>query len=239
VTDATTSELIKYASNAFLATKLSFINTMSRLCDQLGADVDDLVRGIGSDHRIGFPFLSPGPGWGGSCLPKDTSALVAIAADAGLNLDVVRAAIESNAAQQRHIVAQVAAMAGGSLSGKTVAVLGLTFKANTGDRRDSPALQVAELLLEAGARIRSFDPTVATSDTSSDVVNLGVCATLEEAVAGANVTVILTEWAMFRSLDWSRLVPTMAQPCIYDARSVVDLQSAHAAGATVRSIGRS
>ena len=239
VTDATTSELIKYASNAFLATKLSFINTMSRLCDQLGADVDDLVRGMGSDHRIGFPFLNPGPGWGGSCLPKDTSALVAIAADAGLSLDVVRAAIESNAAQQRHIVTQVAAMVGGSLSGKTVAVLGLTFKANTGDRRDSPALQVAELLLAAGARIHSFDPTVSADDSSSDVANLGVCATLEEAVVGADAAVVLTEWAMFRSLEWSRLVPTMAQPCIYDARSVVDLESARAAGAVVRSIGRS
>ena len=239
VTDATTSELIKYASNAFLATKLSFINTMSRLCDQLGADVDDLVRGMGSDHRIGFPFLNPGPGWGGSCLPKDTSALVAIAADAGLSLDVIRAAIESNSAQQRHIVTQVATLVGGSLSGKTVAVLGLTFKANTGDRRDSPALQVAELLLAAGARLHSFDPTVSADDSSSDVANLGVCATLEEAVVGADAAVVLTEWAMFRSLEWSRLVPTMAQPCIYDARSVVDLEAARAAGATVRSIGRS
>jgi UDPglucose 6-dehydrogenase len=239
VTDATTSELIKYASNAFLATKLSFINTMSRLCDQLGADVADLVRGMGSDHRIGFPFLNPGPGWGGSCLPKDTSALVAIASDAGLSLDVVRAAIESNAAQQRHIVTQVAAMVGGSLSGKTVAVLGLTFKANTGDRRDSPALQVAELLLAAGARLQAFDPTVAADDSSSDVANLGVCATLEEAVVGVDVTIVLTEWAMFSSLEWSRLVPTMAQPCIYDARGVVDLEAARAAGATVRSTGRS
>jgi len=239
VTDATTSELIKYASNAFLATKLSFINTMSRLCDQLGADVADLVRGMGSDHRIGFPFLNPGPGWGGSCLPKDTSALVAIASDAGLSLDVVRAAIESNAAQQRHIVTQVAAMVGGSLSGKTVAVLGLTFKANTGDRRDSPALQVAELLLAAGARLQAFDPTVSADDSSSDVANLGVCATLEEAVVGVDVTIVLTEWAMFSSLEWSRLVPTMAQPCIYDARGVVDLEAARAAGATVRSTGRS
>jgi len=239
VTDATTSELIKYASNAFLATKLSFINTMSRLCDQLGADVADLVRGMGSDHRIGFPFLNPGPGWGGSCLPKDTSALVAIASDAGLSLDVVRAAIESNAAQQRHIVTQVAAMVGGSLSGKTVAVLGLTFKANTGDRRDSPALQVAELLLAAGARLQAFDPTVSADDSSSDVASLGVCATLEEAVVGVDVTIVLTEWAMFSSLEWSRLVPTMAQPCIYDARGVVDLEAARAAGATVRSTGRS
>jgi UDPglucose 6-dehydrogenase len=239
VTDATTSELIKYASNAFLATKLSFVNTMSRLCDQLGADVDDLVLGMGSDHRIGFPFLNPGPGWGGSCLPKDTSALVAIAADAGLTLDVVRAAIESNSAQQRHIVTQVAALVGGSLAGKTIAILGLTFKANTGDRRDSPALQVAELLLAAGARIHSFDPTVSIDDSSEDIANLGVCATLEEAVAGADAAVVLTEWAMFRSLEWNRLVPTMAHPCIYDARSVIDLEAARAAGATVRRVGRS
>jgi UDPglucose 6-dehydrogenase len=239
VTDATTSELIKYASNAFLATKLSFINTMSRLCDQLGADADDLVRGMGSDHRIGFPFLSPGPGWGGSCLPKDTSALVAIAADAGVSLEVVRAAIESNAAQQRHIVKQVATMVGGTLVSKTIAILGLTFKANTGDRRDSPALEVASLLAAAGATLRSFDPTVAVDDAGEDVAKLGVCATPEEAVAGADAVVVLTEWAMFRSLEWARLVPTMTQPCIYDARGVIDLSQAQAAGATVRRIGRS
>ena len=239
VTDATTSELIKYASNAFLATKLSFINTMSRLCDQLGADVDDLVRGMGSDHRIGFPFLSPGPGWGGSCLPKDTSALVAIAADAGLSLEVVRAAIASNAAQQRHIVQQVATMVGGTLSNKTIAVLGLTFKANTGDRRDSPALEVAALLAAAGATLRSFDPTVAVDDPGEDVADLGVCASPAEAVTDADAAVVLTEWAMFSSLEWDRLLPMMTQPCVYDARGVVDIAQAQSAGATVRRIGRS
>lgn len=239
VTDATTSELIKYASNAFLATKLSFINTMSRLCDQLGANVDDLVNGIGSDHRIGFPFLNPGPGWGGSCLPKDTSALVAIATDAGLDLDVVRAAIEANRAQQEHIVNQIAHMVGGTLAGRSIGVLGLTFKANTGDRRDSPALEIADLLLAAGATLSSFDPTVAAGDASDDVAKFSPRASVAEALAGVDAAVVLTEWAMFQTLDWATLLPTMKQAQVYDARGVVDVASARAAGATVRGIGRS
>lgn len=239
VTDATTSELIKYASNAFLATKLSFINTMSRLCDQLGANVDDLVQGIGSDHRIGFPFLNPGPGWGGSCLPKDTSALVAIATDAGLHLDVVRAAIEANRAQQEHIVNQIATMVGGSLAGRTIGVLGLTFKANTGDRRDSPALEIAELLVAAGAKVTSFDPTVAVDDSSNDVVKFSPRASVAEALSGVDAAVVLTEWAMFKTLDWAALLPRMNQSNVYDARGVVNVTDARAAGATLRGIGRS
>ena len=169
VTDATTSETIKYASNAFLATKLSFVNALAGLCEEVGADARDVLLGLGYDKRIGFEFLRPGPGWGGSCLPKDTRALLHIAGEAGYDFSLLAGAIASNDEQLSRVVAKVEAACGGSASGATIAVWGLTFKANTDDRRDSPSLQIAHRLAGLGATVQAFDPTV---DAETDVPDL-------------------------------------------------------------------
>ena len=160
MTDATTSETIKYASNAFLATKLSFVNALAGLCEEVGADARDVLLGLGYDKRIGFEFLRPGPGWGGSCLPKDTRALLHIAGEAGYDFSLLAGAIASNDEQLSRVVAKVETACGGSVAGATVAVWGLTFKANTDDRRDSPSLQIAHRLVDLGATVQAFDPTV-------------------------------------------------------------------------------
>ncbi|MEI8127450.1 MAG: UDP-glucose/GDP-mannose dehydrogenase family protein [Actinomycetota bacterium] len=238
ITDAMTSELIKYASNAFLATKLSFINTMARLCDQLGANVDELVAGIGSDHRIGFSFMQPGPGWGGSCLPKDTSALALIAEDVEVDLSVVRAAMASNVVHQKYIAERIAALVGGSLNGVTIAVLGLSFKANTRDRRDSPAIAICELLVAAGAIVRAYEPTCRDGDVASDLTGLVLATSVREAAEGASAMVVLTEWPEFSALDFTDLATVMAEKILYDARGVVTLTDALAAGFTIESIGK-
>ena len=169
VTDATTSETIKYASNAFLATKLSFVNALAGLCEEVGADARDVLLGLGYDKRIGFEFLRPGPGWGGSCLPKDTRALLHIAGEAGYDFSLLAGAIASNDEQLSRVVAKVETACGGSAAGATIAVWGLTFKANTDDRRDSPSLQIAHRLADLGATVQAFDPTV---DAESDVPDL-------------------------------------------------------------------
>ena len=166
VTDATTSETIKYASNAFLATKLSFVNALAGLCEEVGADARDVLLGLGYDKRIGFEFLRPGPGWGGSCLPKDTRALLHIAGEAGYDFSLLAGAIASNDEQLSRVVAKVERACGGSAEGATVGVWGLTFKANTDDRRDSPSLQIAHRLIDLGVTVQAFDPTV---DPETDV----------------------------------------------------------------------
>ena len=185
VTDATTSETIKYASNAFLATKLSFVNAVAGLCEEVGADVRDVMLGLGYDKRIGFEFLRPGPGWGGSCLPKDTRALLHIAGEAGYDFSLLAGAIASNDEQLARVVAKVEAACGGSVDGATVAVWGLTFKANTDDRRDSPSLQIAHRLVELGATVQAFDPTVdPEADVAEDLRGLDLRADPYEAAAG-------------------------------------------------------
>ncbi len=239
VTDAATAELIKYAANTFLTTKLSFINAMSQLCDALGANAVDLVRGIGHDPRIGFSFLNPGPGWGGPCLPKDSHALVAIAETVGEQIPLISAAIETNHRQQRHIVQRVRELAGGSLEGARIAVLGLTFKANTGDRRDSPALVITKLLREAGAEIAAYDPTVPVDATDDDVQGLNLCASVLDAARDARVLLILTEWNEFRELDFDVLGGVMAQRTVFDGRNILDLDIARSADFVAWGIGRS
>lgn len=240
ITDATTSELIKYASNAFLATKLTFINIMAGLCEAVGADVLDLVLGVGYDKRIGFEFLRPGPGWGGSCLPKDTAALVAISNAAGYDVSIVRGAISGNEEQMRRVVGKVATAAGGTVKDRTIGVLGLSFKANTGDRRDSPALSITKMLVEAGATIQAFDPTVTTADADApDLEHLTVYDSAYEAVTGTHAIALLTEWQEFRWLDYSKIRGLVANPAIVDARNLLESGLVHRLGFSYSGIGRS
>jgi UDPglucose 6-dehydrogenase len=245
VTDATTSETIKYASNAFLATKLSYVNAVAGLCEEVGADVRDVMLGMGYDKRIGFEFLRPGPGWGGSCLPKDTRALLYMAEAAGYDFSLLAGAIASNEQQLARVVAKVEAACGGSLEGVTVGVWGLTFKANTDDRRDSPSLQVAHRLADLGATVRAFDPTVAVdSDATNpdelpaDLAGLLLCADPFEAATGARVLAVLTEWDEFRWLDLSRVLSVMATPSIVDARNLLDPAAVRRMGFAYTGIGR-
>ncbi len=187
VTDATTSEAIKYASNAFLATKLSFVNALAGLCEEVGADVRDVLLGLGYDKRIGFEFLRPGPGWGGSCLPKDTRALLHIARETGYEFSLLAGAIASNDEQLSRVISKVEAACGGSVDGATLAVWGLTFKANTDDRRDSPSLEVSHRLAALGATVRAFDPTVEAqpdAEVPDDLLGLHLRADPYDAVRG-------------------------------------------------------
>ena len=222
MTDATTSETIKYASNAFLATKLSFVNALAGLCEEVGADARDVLLGLGYDKRIGFEFLRPGPGWGGSCLPKDTRALLHIAGEAGYDFSLLAGAIASNDEQLSRVVAKVEAACGGSADGATIAVWGPTFKANTDDRRDSPSLQIAHRLADLGATVQAFDPTV---DAEAEVPDLQGPATAGRPLrggGGARALVVLTEWDEFRWLDFARVQAAMAEPDIVDARNLLD-----------------
>ncbi|HEX3947885.1 MAG TPA: UDP binding domain-containing protein, partial [Acidimicrobiales bacterium] len=272
VTDTVTAETIKYASNAFLATKLSFVNALAGLCESVGADVRDVVLGLGYDKRIGFEFLRPGPGWGGSCLPKDTTALVHIAGEAGYDFALLRAAMASNQEQLDRVVAKVAAAAApgdapddgggegqdagsgggrpgsprpaGRLDGVVVAVWGLTFKAETDDRRSSPAVDVARRLLDLGASVRAFDPTVSPAPSavaersSGDLAGMTLCADPYEACREAQVTVLLTEWDEFRGLDFTKVRDLMAQPSVVDARNLLDPAALRRIGFTYTGIGR-
>src|SRR5438067_2051755 len=217
VTDPPSAETIKYASNAFLATKISFINAVANLCEAVGADVREVVLGMGYDKRIGFEFLKPGPGWGGSCFPKDTRALVRIAEDAGYDFGLLKGVIAVNEEQHARVVAKVLALSGGSVDGVTVAAWGLTFKARTDDRRDSPALHVIDRLVDRGARIRAYDPTVRGA-----LGGIDVCDDPYAACEGAHVLAVLTEWDEFRWLDFRKVRDVMARPAIVDARNLLD-----------------
>ncbi len=235
-TSRRTSELIKYAANAFLAMKITFINEMADLCEALGADVQQVARGIGLDNRIGSKFLHAGPGYGGSCFPKDTLALVRTAADAGSPVRLVETTVEVNDARKKAMAGRVE-QALGDLSGKTVALLGLTFKPNTDDMRDAPSLDVAPALLGMGARVQAFDP-----EGMEEAARLlpGVTFTKGpyEAVAGADAVVILTEWDQFRALDLDRVKLLMNQPVLIDLRNVYRPDEARARGFRYTSIGR-
>jgi UDPglucose 6-dehydrogenase len=210
----------------------------------VGADVRDVMLGMGYDKRIGFEFLRPGPGWGGSCLPKDTRALLHIAEAAGYDFSLLAGAIASNEQQLARVVAKVEAACGGALEGVTVGVWGLTFKANTDDRRDSPSLQIAHRLAALGAAVRAFDPTVAVSPEAdpdavpADLAGLTLCADPFEAATGASVLVVLTEWDEFRWLDFSTVLSVMAAPSIVDARNLLDPAAVRRMGFTYTGIGR-
>ncbi|WP_433800217.1 UDP-glucose dehydrogenase family protein [Actinomycetospora sp. CA-084318] len=246
LTDAASAELMKYAANCFLAMKLSYVNAMAELCERVGADIGDVTEGIGYDRRIGQAFLSPGPGWGGSCLPKDTHALLQVADSADFEFRLLRATIDTNTRQRQRIVDKVRlAVTGkrtGSLSRVRLALLGLTFKAGTDDLRDSPALAIAALLRQAGAELVGYDPAFvegkdgAAPPTEIDGVPLAADAV--SAAQGAEAVLVLTEWPVFRTLDWSVIASAVKRPIVIDTRNIVDPATLRRAGLTAVGLGR-
>jgi UDPglucose 6-dehydrogenase len=237
VTDAASAELIKYASNAYLATKVSFINEVANLCEAVSADVREVALGIGYDPRIGFEFLHPGPGFGGSCLPKDVAALIHTSEQAGYGFHLLTAVAEVNALQPRRIVDKIKAAVPAGLAGTRVALWGLTFKANTDDLRDSPALGVASMLLDEGAEVSAYDP-VAGEKARDWVASLDVAADAYEVCAGADVVVVLTEWDEFRWLDFDRVGELMRARRIVDARNILDPAAMRKRGFSYEGLGR-
>jgi UDPglucose 6-dehydrogenase len=232
-----TSELIKYAANAFLAMKITFINEMADLCEAVGADVQQVARGIGLDKRIGGKFLHAGPGYGGSCFPKDTLALVRTATDAGTPVRLIETTVKINDARKKAMAGKVAASLGGELAGKTVALLGLTFKPNTDDMRDAPSLDVAPALMALGATVQAFDPE-GMHEASKLLEGVVFKDGPYEAVEGADVVVILTEWDQFRALDLDRVKQLVRQPVMVDLRNVYRPEDLRERGFKYVSIGR-
>ncbi len=238
VTDPASAELIKYASNAFLATKISFINAIANLCEAVNADVREVALGMGYDTRIGFEFLHPGPGYGGSCFPKDTAALIHTAESAGYDFSLLRGVVDVNRHQHERIVQKLRDAAGGSLREVNVGVLGLTFKANTDDLRDSPALVVCTRLLEEGAHVRAYDPAAAEAARAL-VPGLDIVTDPYEVVPGAQLLALLTEWDEFRWLDFGRVVDVMVAPrALVDARNVLDPAAMRRRGFAYVGVGR-
>jgi UDPglucose 6-dehydrogenase len=236
-TDIATAELIKYAANAFLATKVTFINEIADLCETLGADVQDVARGIGLDGRIGRKFLHAGPGFGGSCFPKDCRALVRTAGEAGGGLAIVETVLRVNEARKRRMADKIAAACGGSLAGKSLAVLGLTFKPNTDDMRDAPSLEILPRLIAAGARIRAFDPE-GMDEAQKLMPELVYCRDAYQTMQGADALILLTEWNEFRGLDLGRVRDLLASPRVIDLRNIYQPHEMAAAGLSYCSIGR-
>ncbi len=232
-----TAELIKYAANAFLATKITFINEIADLCEAVGSDVQDVARGIGLDGRIGGKFLHAGPGFGGSCFPKDCTALVRTAREAAAPLAIVEAAVAVNEARKRRMADKIIAACGGDLAGKTLAVLGLTFKPNTDDMRDAPSLEILPRLAAAGARLQAFDPEGMT-EAQKLLPDLVYCHDAYETMEGADALVLLTEWNEFRGLDLGRVGRLLASPLVIDLRNIYQPQEMAAAGLSYLSIGR-
>jgi UDPglucose 6-dehydrogenase len=237
VTSIETAELIKYAANAFLATKVSFINEMADICERTGADVHDVARGIGLDGRIGRKFLHPGPGFGGSCFPKDTRALVAIAKSAGAPSRLVEATVEVNESRKRRMAAKVIEACGGSVAGKTVAVLGLTFKPNTDDMREAASLDIVPALQAAGAAIRAYDPE-GMKEAKALLKNVAWCEDTYAALQGADAALFLTEWNQFRALDLDRVKAALRAPVVVDLRNMYVPADMAARGFDYHSIGR-
>jgi UDPglucose 6-dehydrogenase len=232
-----TAELIKYAANAFLATKITFINEIADLCEALGSDVQDVARGIGLDGRIGRKFLHAGPGFGGSCFPKDCTALVRTAREAAAPLAIVEAAVAVNEARKRRMADKIIAACGGSLAGKTLAVLGLTFKPNTDDMRDAPSLAILPRLVAAGARIHAFDPE-GMAEAQKLLPDLVYCQDAYQTMEGADALILLTEWNEFRGLDLDRVKGLLASPLVIDLRNIYQPQEMAAAALSYLSIGR-
>ena len=232
-----TAELTKYAANAFLATKITFINEIADLCENVGADVHDVARGIGLDGRIGRKFLHPGPGYGGSCFPKDTVALVRTANSAGSPLQIVEAVVEVNEARKRAMADRVIQACGGSVAGKTIAVLGLSFKPNTDDMREAPSLVVLPALVDAGAKIQAYDPE-AMEAARELMPDLTYCEGAYAAMRSADAVLILTEWNEFRTLDPVRARTLLNAPVVVDLRNVYDPVEMGLAGFDYSCIGR-
>jgi UDPglucose 6-dehydrogenase len=236
-TNIETAEVTKYAGNAFLATKITFINEIADLCEKVGADVHDVARGIGLDGRIGRKFLHPGPGFGGSCFPKDTLALAYTAREANAPQTIVEQVIEVNNTRKKRMAQKVIDFCGGSVAGLKIAVLGLTFKPSTDDMRDAPSLDIVPALQAAGASIVAFDPE-GMKEAARMLPGIGFAQTAYEAVNGADLLVVITEWHEFRGLDPRRIKETMRQPRIVDLRNIFNPDEMRGLGFTYESIGR-
>ena len=236
VTTPESAEMIKYASNAFLATKISFINELANLCDLLGADVHDVAKGMGMDKRIGPKFLHPGPGFGGSCFPKDVRALVSLGRRAGYEMRVPSAVLEVNQEQMASVIERIKRLVP-ELKGKTIALLGLSFKPETDDLREAPSLKIIEDLLAAEAMLRVYDPA-AMQAAERFIKEVTYCANEYEAATGSDVLVVITEWNQFRGLDLSKLKSVMREPNIIDLRNVYEPDSARRAGFNYIGLGR-
>jgi UDPglucose 6-dehydrogenase len=237
VTDRRTAELIKYAANAFLATKITFINEIADLAEKVGADVQEIARGIGLDNRIGAKFLHAGPGFGGSCFPKDTIALLKTGQDNATPLRVVEAVVAVNDARKRAMARKVASAMGGDVRGKTIAVLGLTFKPNTDDMRESPSIPLIAALQDMGAKVRVYDPA-GMEQAKSVIGDVAFCQSAYSCAEGAAALVIVTEWEQFRALDFGRLKKVMTRPVLVDLRNIYRPEEAARAGFIYESVGR-
>jgi UDPglucose 6-dehydrogenase len=237
ITDLRTAEMIKYASNSFLATKISFINEIGAICEKLGADVKEVARGMGLDHRIGAAFLDAGIGWGGSCFPKDVRALEYMAATNGCHPQLLRAVMDINRDARRHLVTKLRDALGGSVSGRRIGVLGLSFKPNTDDMRDAPSVTVIHQLANEGANVVAYDP-VAMRNAERIVPHVTLAATAYEAARKADAVAILTEWNEFRQLDLPRLRDAMERPIVVDGRNLYEPRRMAELGFTYHSCGR-
>jgi UDPglucose 6-dehydrogenase len=236
-TNRRTAETIKYAANAFLAMKITFINEMADFCEKAGADVQDVARGIGLDKRIGSKFLNAGPGYGGSCFPKDTMALVKTAQDFGTPVRLIETAVAVNDQRKRAMGRKVIALCGGNVRGMTIAVLGLTFKPNTDDMREAPSIAVVQALVDAGAKVRAYDPQ-GMEAAASLLPPIDYTSSAYEAAEGADCVVIVTEWNEFRSLDFKRLKKSMKTPALVDLRNIYKRAEIEGHGFAYESIGR-
>jgi UDPglucose 6-dehydrogenase len=236
-TERRTSELIKYAANAFLAVKITFINEMADLCEKVGANVQEVSRGIGLDNRIGRKFLNAGPGYGGSCFPKDTLALTKTANDAGAPVRIVDTVVEVNAARKKAMAAKIIGAMGGAVKGKTIGVLGLAFKQNTDDMRDAPSLDILPALMAAGATVRAYDPE-AMKEASHLLEGVEFAASPYAAIEGADAMVIITEWDQFRALDFDRVKAALNTNIVVDLRNIYSPEDMAARGFAYTSIGR-
>ncbi len=232
-----TSEMIKYAANTFLAAKITFINEIADLCEKVGADVHDVARGIGLDGRIGKKFLHPGPGYGGSCFPKDTLALVRTAQEHGSPLRIIETVVDVNAKRKKAMADRVISACGGSVAGKTIGILGLAFKPNTDDMRDAPSLDIIPALIAAGAKIKAFDPE-AMEEAKKLLDGIEYCDGAYDALEGADAMVVLTEWNEFRGMDLGRVKNALVNPIVVDLRNVYDPTEMAENGFSYSCVGR-
>ena len=237
-TDRRTSELIKYAANAFLAVKIAYINEMADLCEQVGANVQEVARGIGLDNRIGKKFLNAGPGYGGSCFPKDTLALIRTAQEASTPVTIVEATVAANDARKKRMAGKIIQACGGDVAGKTIGILGLTFKPNTDDMRDAPSLDIVPALVAAGAQVRAYDPE-GMEEARKELSDITMVEGPYEVADQADAIVILTEWDQFRALDFERIALRMKAPVMIDLRNVYNPADMRQDGFSYVSIGRS
>ncbi len=232
-----TAELIKYAGNAFLATKITFINEIADLCEKVGADVQDVARGIGLDNRIGAKFLHAGPGYGGSCFPKDTLALIKTGQDAGAPVRIVETVVSVNDQRKRAMGRKIIAACGGDVRGKRIAVLGLTFKPNTDDMRDAPSLAIVTALQDAGAQVRAYDPE-GIENAKALLAGVDYADDAYACVEGADAVAIVTEWDLFRALDWQRIRDRLKTPLLIDLRNIYRPSEMSARGFNYISVGQ-